>query len=86
MKHELSEQAVKELVEQNYKGTKVEAVSIEDDVVMLKVMWKRGGTAPNVALRILRKYPEIRVVHFVGGFVETVYTRNTLRFAGYDNI
>ena len=43
-----------------------------------------GGERINpvwVALRILRREPSVRMVHFGGGC--SVYTRETLRWAGY---
>jgi hypothetical protein len=35
---------------------------------------------PFAAKRILNKFPEIDLVHFTGGWVENIYTRNTLKW------
>ena len=77
------------LIEKNYKGvyiTPVEGISLEGDYLVIKAYGLRSNKMPFVALRILRKFPEIRMVHFTGGWTESVYTRETLRWAGYKNI
>ena len=76
------------LVEKNYKGVSIPANGIElsGDYLVIKAYGLRSNKMPFVALRILRKFPEIRLVHFTGGWTESVYTRETLKWAGYKNI
>lgn len=74
--------AIGELIEKNYKTTQIYSVSVLNDYVTLRVSTNKCNY-PYIALRILNKYPEIRVVHFTGGFIEYVYTRETLKWGGY---
>ena len=71
------------LIESNYKKSRVWEIDLSDDYLTLDVTFNRAGTHPLAALRILNKYPEIRTVHFTGGWVEGVYTRETLRWSGF---
>lgn len=74
------------LIETNYKRSRVYAIDLSGDkldYLTLDCTFGRSGMHPYVALRILNKYPDIRVVHFKGGFIEGVYTRNTLSYCGY---
>ena len=86
---ESMEAEIKALIENNYKHTTVESVCVEkstiykvDDVVTLRCN-TQTYRCPLIALRILNKYPSIRLVHFTGGWIEGVYTRETLKWAGY---
>lgn len=71
------------LIESNYKRSRVHSIDLMGDYLTLDATFDRAGTHPFVALRILNKYPDIRTVHFTGGWVEGVYTRETLRWSGY---
>ena len=73
---------IKNLIEKNYKRAIVENVSLfGEDYVVIKGCF--GGKEASVALRILRKDPKIRAVHFTGGWLEGFYSRETLRWGGY---
>lgn len=74
------EKEVKELIEKNYKRARVCSVGIEDECVYLIV---DGVNYAFVAKRILDNYRDIKWVYFEGGFVTSVYSRETLRWAGY---
>lgn len=74
------EKEVKELIEKNYKRARVRSVGIEDECVYLIV---DGVNYAFVAKRILDNYRDIKWVYFEGGFVTSVYSRETLRWAGY---
>jgi len=74
------------IIEKSYKGSRVHSIDLSGDkldYLTLDCTFSRNGMHPYVALRILNKYPDIRVVHFAGGWVEGVYTRNTLSYCGY---
>lgn len=75
--------AIVKLIESNYKKSRVWKIDLSGDYLTLNCTTNRGGLHPYIALRILNKYPEIRTVHFTGGWVEGVYTRETLRWSGY---
>ena len=74
------------MIEKNYSGTYVPFGGIElskdGDYVMLKVQGLKERYMPYVAKRILSKRPEIRMVHFTGGWLEHVYSRESLKWAG----
>ena len=72
-----------ELIESNYKRSRVHTIDLSYDYLTLNCTFGRSGMHPYVALRILNKYPEIRVVHFTGDYIEGVYTRETLKWCGY---
>ena len=77
---------IAKLIESNYKRSKVYAIELSGDnldYLTLNCTFSRSGMHPLVALRILNKYPDIRIVHFTGGWIEGVYTRNTLKRGGY---
>lgn len=71
------------MIQSKYKGSRVYTLYLDEDYLTLDCAFSRSGMHPYVALRILNTYPNIRVVHFTGGYVEGVYTRNTLKYAGY---
>lgn len=82
------EQEIKALIKKHYKSAIVYQVVLEksvlntnDDVVYIKCV--AGRNYANIALRILNKYPSVRMVQFTGGWIEAVYTRETLKWAGY---
>lgn len=74
---------IAKLIESNYKRSRVHTIDLSGDYLTLDCTFSRSGMHPCVALRILNKYPDIRVVHFTGGWVEGVYTRETLKWGGY---
>ena len=82
------EQEITSLIENNYKHTTVESVTVaksnfsNDDCVILRCN-TQTYRCPLIALRILNKYPSVRLVQFTGGWIEAVYTRETLRWTGY---
>ena len=75
--------AIVKLIESNYKKSRVHAIDLSGEYLTLDASFNRNGNHPLVALRILNKYPDIDTVHFTGGWVEGVYTRETLRWCGY---
>lgn len=77
---------IAKLIERNYKRSRVYAINLSGDkldYLTLNCTFSRSGMHPFVALRIINKYPDIRIVHFTGGFIDGVYTRETLRYGGY---
>jgi len=74
---------ITKLIENNYKRSKIYTIALRGEYLTLDATFSSCGKEPLVALRILNKYPEIRVVHFTGGWIENVYTRNTLKYGGY---
>ena len=78
------EQEIKNLIEKNYKTIEIESVRVQDEVVVIRCYMKKWGTEPYIALRILNKYPKFRLVWFTGGWMEGVYTRETLKWGGYN--
>ena len=74
---------ITKLIENNYKRSKIYTISLRGDYLTLDATFSSCGKEPLVALRILNKYPEISVVHFTGGFIDGVYTRETLSYGGY---
>ena len=73
------------LIEKHYKGTYVPqgGIDISGCYLTLKVNGMKSKNMAFCAKRILTKYPQIRYVHFTGGWTEHVYTRETLRWLGY---
>ena len=74
------EKEIKSLIENHYKKAKVLSVGVEDECVYLIV---DGVNYAFVAKRILDTYKAIKWVYFEGGFITSVYSRETLRWAGY---
>ena len=72
---------IRDLVSKNYKTVTINNAVIDGTWIVLRGSF--NGKAPNIALRILNKFPEATTVLFTGGFVDSVYTRNTLRYCGY---
>lgn len=76
------QQDIENLIKKHYKNAIVEKVNLfGTDYITIKGSF--GKQEAYVALRILRKYPEIRAVHFTGGWLEGFYSRETLRWGGY---
>ena len=76
------EQKIKNLIECHYKNAKVDNIILVRDYLTLE-MFTTFAKYPYIAKKILDKFPEIGVVHFTGGWIESVCTRETLRYAGY---
>lgn len=73
------------LIEKHYKNANPIYCSLtnEGDYATLIVLGLQTHKMPFVAKRILEAYPSIKFVHFTGGWVEHVYSRQTLKYAGY---
>jgi len=74
---------VVEMLKKHYKRTRVIFAILRNDYLTLiaeNCAWHRY---PWVAKRILDTFPQIRIVHFTGSWTESVYTRETLKRAGY---
>ena len=79
------EKKIRQIIE-GYKGVELGYLSCGDrfhDYVTLIAIGLKGRYMPFAAKKILEAFPEVRYVHFTGGWVETVYSRETLRWAGY---
>ena len=70
-------------IQKHYKKLSASYAYLSGDYLTLMVPGLPGFKMPLVAKRILSKSGEVRVVHFTGGWTESVYTRETLRWAGY---
>lgn len=72
---------------EGYKGCVVPfgGIDISDagDYLMLKVPNMQEKNMPLAAKKILNRFREIRMVQFTGGWTEYVYSRETLKWAGY---
>lgn len=80
----MNTQEIKNLIEKNYKSVKVKFLELSDSDSYLTIHTDFAPyPTPYIAVRILNKYPEIRMVHFTGGWTEIVYTRETLKWGGY---
>lgn len=81
----MNTQEIKSLIEKNYKNVIVKRIELSDSNSYLTILTDFAPHhTPYITTRILNKYPEIRVVHFTGGWTEIAYTRNTLRWGGYN--
>ena len=71
---------------EKYKGVFVPYGGIDlsksKEYLILKPQDMKEHNMPYAAKKILKKYPEIRTVHFTGGWMEHVYTRETLKWMG----
>ena len=75
------EQAIRDLIKKHYKSAVVHDVDADlDDTVSLNVT---GVRREWLAKRILDKFPEVYWVRFVGGWTTWIYSRETLKWAGY---
>lgn len=82
------EQEIINLIQKHYKTAKVYSVTIDGnpdsgEECYLTIECVAGRNYPNIARRILNTYPNIGYVNFTGGWIEAVYTRETLKLAGY---
>lgn len=77
------------ILEKNYKGVYVHPGAMElsesADYLTIDIRKVEGMKVGNMAFaakRILAKYPQVKFVHFTGGWTEHVYSRETLKWAG----
>ena len=81
MKKVLTSSSVRRIIENNYKA-EVSSAVLQGDYIIINCATAEKNF-PFIALRLLNYFPQLRMVHFTGGWVEGVYTRETLRYAGY---
>ena len=74
-----TEQEIKSFIHKHYKSAKVNAVAVEPEEVSINM---EGAKMAFVAKRIIDKY-HFKWVRFVGGWNTWVYSRETLKWAGY---
>lgn len=72
-----------ETLRKHYKRTNITYACVSGDYLTMIVENCASYRYPWIAKRVLDTYPEIRVVHFTGNWIEGVYTRNTLEYCGY---
>ena len=69
---------------EKYKGVYMPFGSIDlsqsEDYLTLKPQGMKERNMPYAAKKILARYPQIKFVHFTGGWVENVYSRETLKW------
>ena len=74
---------------EGYKGVYVPfgGISLSEscDYVTVRAMDMKGRNMPYASQKILKRYPQIRYVHFTGGWQEHIYTRETLKWLGMYN-
>ena len=80
----LIENIITNILEKNYKGVHVPcggvSLSKNCDYLMLNVQGMKLRNMPFAAKKILKCFPEIKMVHFTGGWMEHVYSRETLKW------
>ena len=76
------QQEIFALIKKHYKSSECHYVSLTDTMDYAIICDTRlcVRNYPFIAKRILNNYPQIRVVMFIGGFQDYVYTRNTLKW------
>ena len=57
-------------------------ISADNDYVTLKPISFENRFMPYAAKKILKSCPSVNWVHFTGGAIENVYSRETLKWAG----
>ena len=80
------EKKIKEIIEKNYKGVTVEYVHAgiySSDYITLVAIGMKHRNMPYAAKRLREAFPQVKWVHFTGGWTEYVYSRETLRWAGF---
>ena len=75
---------IRKYIEDCYKTIVVNDIALEGDYLYLKCEVYKKGTPEKVAVKVLKTFKDIRVVHFVGGEMEEVYTKDTLQWLGYN--
>ena len=75
------------MIEKRYLGTYVPfgGIDLSDsgDYLTLKISGMKERNMPYCAKRIFSSHKGIRMVHFTGGWQEYVYSRETLKWAGF---
>lgn len=80
------ENRIKEIIEKNYKGTKCISIycgNYTSEYATLKVEGMKHRNMPHAAKRILTEFPNLKWVRFTGGWLDYIYSRETLKWAGY---
>ena len=80
------ENEIRNIIETHYKGVDcayVHCGKYSSDYVTLIVLGMKHRNMPFAAKRILEAFPKVKWVHFTGGWTEYVYSRETLRWAGF---
>lgn len=80
------EKKIKEIIEKNYKGVTVGYVHAgiySSDYITLVAIGMKHRNMPYAAKRLLEAFPQVKWVHFTGGWQEYVYSRETLKWAGF---
>ena len=76
-----TEQEIKSFILKHYKSAKVNAIAVEAEEVSINM---EGAKMAFVAKRLIDKY-HFKWVRFVGGWNTWIYSRETLKWAGYYN-
>ena len=71
---------LRSFVESNYKSARVYRAVTDDNTVVLVM---EGPRYDFVAKKILDNYPNVKWVRFEGGFITSVYSRETLKWHGF---
>lgn len=77
----MSTTEIRELIARHYRRAEVSTVEVDTDRIVLKM---RGVKPEWVAKRLLNKYQEIYWVFFEGGWGTWVFSRETLKWMGYE--
>lgn len=81
---ETTNEMVEQLLKTHYKSARISKCNVNGDgTVVLVMMLKPKNLYARAAQRILNTCPDVKMVLFTGGFIETVYTRSSLKFAGF---
>ena len=81
---EITNEMVEQLLKKHYKSARISECKVsKDGTVQLLMELKPKNLYARVAQRILNTYPEIKMVFFTGEFIETAYTRGSLKVAGF---
>jgi len=83
---EITNEMVEQLLKKHYKSARISECKVsKDGTVQLLMELKPKNLYARAAQRILNTYPEIKMVFFTGEFIETAYTRGSLKVAGFKN-
>lgn len=81
---ETTNEMVEQLLKTHYKSARISKCNVNDNgTVVLVMMLNPKNLYAKAAQRILNTYQDVKMVLFTGGFIETVYTRGSLKYAGY---
>ena len=79
------EKKIREIVE-SYKGVTCGYLNVSKhypDYITMVAIGLKNRYMPFAAKKILEAFPQIKWVHFTGGWQEYVYSRETLKWAGF---